>query len=161
MSPLFSYNKVNSPRSKFANKNIWSEVYRWGNSWTHICYRSYLENATNTAIKDLNYARLKLLEEESSQRIQELEAENRNLRFQLRKTETKAEKLGRGWFLCVRYICSFSTHLRNIAVFSYHGGMEGTYDGMKRALSNIYWTAKGLKDRDAKLRTELERVRRS
>jgi hypothetical protein len=48
------------------------------------------------AIKNLNYARLKLLEEESSQQIQELEAENQNLRIQLRKTETKAEKLGRG-----------------------------------------------------------------
>jgi hypothetical protein len=29
--------------------------------------------------------------------------------------------------------------------------MEGINDGMKSVLSNLYWTAKGLKDRGAKL----------
>jgi hypothetical protein len=95
----------------------------------------YLENATNTVIKDLNYSKLKLLEEDSSQQIKQLEAENRNLRIQLRKTQIKAEKVSRGWFLCVRYMCSFSTHLCNIAVFSYHGGMDGIHDGMKSDVS--------------------------
>jgi hypothetical protein len=39
--------------------------------------------------------------------------------------------------------------------------MEGINDGLKRVVSNLYWIAKGLKDRDAKLETKLERVRRS
>jgi hypothetical protein len=33
--------------------------------------------------------------------------------------------------------------------------MEGINDGMKIVVSNIYWTAKGLKDRGAKLETRL------
>jgi hypothetical protein len=105
---------------------------------TAIAAIRYLENATNTAVNDLNYGKLKLLEEERSQQIKQLEAENLNLRIQFRKTEITVEKLSRGWFLCVRYICSFSTHVCNVAVFSYHGGMKGINDGMKIVVSNLY-----------------------
>jgi hypothetical protein len=59
------------------------------------------------------------------------------------------------------YICLVLVNYRNIAVFSYHDGIEGINDGMKSAISNLYWTEKGLKDRGAKLETRLERVRRS
>jgi hypothetical protein len=40
------------------------------------------------------------------------------------------------------YICFVRVNYRNIAVFSYHGGMEGINDGMKCVVSNLYWTAK-------------------
>jgi hypothetical protein len=39
--------------------------------------------------------------------------------------------------------------------------MEGINDDMKSVVSNLYWTAKGLKDRGAKIETRLKRVKRS
>jgi hypothetical protein len=121
----------------------------------------YMENATRTMVRDLNYGRLKQLEEENTYQIKQLEEENRNLRIQLRKTQIKAEKFSRGWFLCVRFMCFFSAQLCNVAVLSYHGRVEGINDSMKNALSSLYWIARGLKSRGAKVDTRLEKVRQT
>ena len=66
---------------------------------------SYMESEANTMIKDLNYDRLKQLEENKSRRIQ------------LRKADTKGKKLARGWFLSARHRCSFSSQSNNLTFF--------------------------------------------
>jgi hypothetical protein len=111
-------------------------------------------------VRDLNYGRLKQLEEESTYQIKQLEEENGNLSIQLRKTHIKAEKVSRGWFLCVRFMCSFSAQLCNVEVLSY-GGVEGINNSMKNAILSLYWIARGLKSRGAKLETKLKKVRKS
>jgi hypothetical protein len=56
---------------------------------------------------NLNYSKLKLLEEESSQQIKQLEAENRNLRIQLRKLKLRLRNLVEVgfdvWDICVPF----------------------------------------------------------
>ena len=57
----------------------------------------YMKSTANAVIRDLNYVRLKHLEEE-----------NKYLKSQLKQVDIEAKKLARGWFLAVRYMLSFS-----------------------------------------------------
>jgi hypothetical protein len=59
--------------------------------------------------------------------------------------------------MCETYVFLFDSP-SYVAVFSYHSGMEGINDGIKCA-TNLYWIAKGLKSRGAKLEIKMERVR--
>ena len=109
----------------------------------------YINNSSNTAVKDLNYSRLR-----------QMENENEVLKNKLKDANIRGEKLARGWFYYVRHMCSFSQQFHNMAVLSYFGGQEVTNDSMKAAFVNIEWITQRLKSIGARLETKLEKIRK-
>ena len=109
----------------------------------------YMENATNTVIRDLNHHKLNQLEEE-----------NMSLKCELKRANIKCQKLTRGCFIVVRFICSFSAQFHNLAILSYFGGQEVLSNSMKAAFTNIEMIARRMKCSGIRLENKLEKLRR-
>ena len=69
----------------------------------------YLEGATNTVVKDLNYNRLEKVQEENMYLRNQLT----DVKSQLKRANVRSKKLARGWFLAVRNMFSFSAQFSN------------------------------------------------
>ena len=90
-----------------------------------------------------------------------MENENEVLKNKLKDANIRGEKLARGWFYCVRHMCSFSQQSHNMAVLSYVGGQEVLTDGMRAEFVNIEGIAQRLKSIGARLETKLEKIRKN
>lgn len=134
----------------------------------------YLENVTNTVVKDLSYNLLKETRDENEllktelkdikKQLQQARMETSKLavvKRQLKKSGEKGRRLARGWFYSVRSMFSFSAQFYNVAILNNFAEQEIVSDDMKAAFATIYEAARMLRSKSNRLETKLEDIRRS
>jgi hypothetical protein len=90
-----------------------SESYEIAEDSACVQAITYVEEATNTIIKDLDYRQLL-----------EVKGQNKILLHKLKKAHEYKKQLARGWFLSVRHMASFSKQVLNITHLNYSGGQD-------------------------------------
>jgi len=94
----------------------------------------YMENVTNTVIRDLNYDHLKYADEENKHVRKQLRA----TKPLLKKETLKSKKLARDWFWAVRNMFSFSSQFYNVAIIANFGAHEVLRNHVKATFATIY-----------------------
>uniref|UniRef100_A0ACD5XF65 Uncharacterized protein n=2 Tax=Avena sativa TaxID=4498 RepID=A0ACD5XF65_AVESA len=110
----------------------------------------YIEEATNSVVRDLSYARLVCVKEMYQ-----------DLLLKLKKAAEYKRKLARGWFLAVRHMSSFLEQILNITSLFYsgeEGHIEAPWDNL---LSNFEELGSRLKHAGIVLEKHLEKMRRA
>ena len=117
----------------------------------------YLENATNTVVKDLSYNRLKEVQEENMH----LKNQLADVKRQIKRANVRSKKLARGWFLAVRNMFSFSAQFSNVATLGNFSTEETISDSVSAYFGTICRTAHQLQSKSDRLETKLEDIRHS